>query len=177
MAIDIKLESFKGQLKDAARPNRFAVSITGNQGGMGAQWTDDPFSYFVKSFSIPARTIGEVIVNYMGLQTKIAGDATTDSVTMVTHVDYDFRIKHYFQQWMEGIVNIGGEGDNIRFAPSQYKANVRVEQLGREGEILATYILHGAFPTQMDAIDLSMENTDQIEEQSITLSYDYFTVV
>jgi len=177
MAIDVKLESFKGQLKDAARPNKFAVSIIGNQGGMGALWTDEPFSYFVKSFSLPSRTIGEVLVNFMGLQTKLSGDATFDQVTMITHVDYDFTIKRYFEKWMEGIVTIGTDGENIRYAPSQYKAQITVEQLGRDGEVLATYILHGAFPTQLDAIDLSMENSDQLEEQSITFSYDYYTTL
>jgi hypothetical protein len=175
--IDVKLETFKGQLKDAARPNKFAVSITGAQGGIGAQWIDTPFSYFVKSFSLPSRTIGEVLVNYMGLQTKFAGDATVDDVTMVTHIDYDFTVKTYFEKWMEGIVSIGTEGDNLRFSPEQYKAEITVDQLGRSGEILATYILHGAYPKQMDAVDLSHENSDVLEELSISFGYDYFTRV
>jgi hypothetical protein len=176
--IDVKLETFKGQLKDGARPNKFAVSITGNQGVAGAQWIDEPFSYFVKSFSIPSRTIGEVLVNFMGLTTKLSGDGNqVDDCTMITHVDYDYTIKKYFEKWMEGILSIGADGENIRSAPSQYKAQVTVEQLGRSGEVLATYILHGAFPKQMDAIELSHENQDVLEELSITLAYDYWTTI
>jgi hypothetical protein len=174
MAIDVKLETFKGQLKDGARPNRFAVSISGNQGNQGASWIDNPMSFFVKTFSLPARTIGEIVVNYQGLQTKIAGDATYDDVTMTTHIDYDFKTKEYFEFWMEGIVLVETEGTNFRTAPAEYKAEILVEQLGRTGEVIASYTLVGAYPKQMDSIELSHESTDTLEELSITFGIDYW---
>jgi hypothetical protein len=174
MAIDIKLETFKGQLKDGARPNRFSVTVSGAQGDKGASWTDEPMSFFVKTFSLPARTIGEIVVNYQGLQTKIAGDATFDDVTMTLHVDYDFTTKAYFEQWLEGIVFIETEGTNTRTAPAEYKAEILVEQLGRTGEVIASYTLVGAYPKQMDSIELSHESTDTLEELSITFGIDYW---
>jgi hypothetical protein len=174
MAIDIKLETFKGQLKDGARPNRFSVSIAGAQGNQGASWSDEPMSFFVKTFQLPARTIGEIIVNYQGMQTKIAGDPTFDDVTMTTHVDYEFKTKAYFEKWLEGIALVAQEGDNTRTAPAEYKGEVTVEQLGRTGETIRSYTLVGAYPKQMDSIELSHESTDTLEELSITFGIDYW---
>lgn len=171
---DIKLESFKGNLKDVARPNRFYVSISGNQAG--ESWNEQPMSFFVKTFSIPSRTVGEIILNYQGMQTKIAGDPTYDDVTMTLHNDYNWDVKSYFQNWIEGFVTVGQDGENVRLAPSEYKAEITVEQLGRDGETIASYTLVGAYPKQMDSIELSHESTDTGSEVSISFGYDYFKV-
>jgi hypothetical protein len=174
MGISVKLESLKGVLKDAARPNRFSVSIaTSNTGNQGAAWSEDK-SFLVKTFSLPAREIGEILVNFQGMQTKMAGDPTFAAVTMTLHNDYDWNAKNFFEQWMEGIALVETEGTNTRTAPAEYKTEITVEQLGRDGETLATYVLVGAYPTSMDAIELSHESNDTLEELSITLSIDYW---
>ena len=162
---NIKLEDFKAQYKDGSRSNRFWVTITGAQGG--AAWVDTPFSFLVKSFSLPARTIGEIIVNYQGLQAKFAGDVTMDDMTMILHNDVGFKIKTYFEKWLKGIVDTQ---TNTRNVHSTYQAEIMVEQLGNTGETLAKYKILGCFPKQMDAIELSHENVDQFEELSITFA-------
>ena len=137
---EIKLESFKAALKDGARSNRFFVQIAGNQAG--ATWTEN-ISFFVKSFSLPARTVGEIVVNYQGMQTKIAGDPTFDDMTMTLHNDYGFEAKKYIEDWMEGFVTVGEDGVNTRLSPEEYKADITVQQLGRTGEPIATYEMIG----------------------------------
>jgi hypothetical protein len=47
--------------------------------------------------------------------------------------------------------------------------------LDRAGKPVKAYRLIGCFPTDISAIDLSYEATDQIEEFSVTLAYSYFT--
>lgn len=171
---DIKLESFKGQLKDGARPNRFFVQIEGQQAG--ANWVE-PISFFVKTFSLPPKTVGEIVVNYQGMQTKIAGDPTFDDMQMTLHNDYELTAKRYFETWLEGFITIGQDGVNTRLAPAEYKAEINVQQLGRLGEELAKYKIIGAYPKQMDAIELSHESTDTLEEISISFGIDYWYVV
>jgi hypothetical protein len=173
MAIGVQLEKFKGQVKDIARPNRFAVTINDPPGGM-ATWQEEPIGFTVKTFSLPAREIGEIIVNFQGMQTKIAGDPTYPDVTMTLHNEYDWGVKDFFESWLEGISLTETEGTNTRSAPADYKTTIKVEQLGRDGDTLATYVLVGAFPKTMDAIELSHESTDSIEELSISFGYDYF---
>lgn len=162
---DIKLETFKAQFKDGVRGNRFWVTITGPQGGGG--WSESPFGFLVKAFALPSRTIGEITVNFMGLQAKFAGDVTMDDMTMVLHNDNEFKIKTYFETWLRGIVNTQL---NTRSLASTYKANINVDQLGKTGEVLASYQIIGAFPKQMDPVDLNQDNTDQFEELNITFA-------
>jgi hypothetical protein len=178
----ILLSDFKTQLADGARPNRFWVSIA--PVASGPTWDESNMSFLVKSFSIPAKTIGDIVVNYQGMQTKIAGDPTFDDVTMTLHNDVAFIIKGYFEAWMDLIANTGSvkggtanSGTNERSAPAEYKTQITVQQLGRSGDVLATYVLEGAYPKQMDAIELSHETTDTLEEMSISFAYDTFDVL
>ena len=175
MGISVKLDDLKGKLLDAARPNRFSVTITdgASLGNKGAIWTE-PLSFFVKTFSLPAREIGEVIVNFQGMQTKLAGDPTYSDVTMTLHNDYGWEAKSFFEAWMEGISYTNDDGTNTRTAPAEYKTTIEVEQLGRDGETIATYVLVGCYPKSMEAIELSHESNDTLEEVSISLGLDYW---
>ena len=180
---DITLSGFKNALADGARPNRFWVAITSPSGATSAIWNDPAMGFLVKSFSLPAKTIGDIVVNFQGMQTKLAGDPTFDDASMVLHNDVAFSVKKFFQAWMEAIANTGGadgstqvDGTNVRLAPAAYKTDITVTQLDRTGSALATYILHGAYPKTMDAIELSMESSDTLEEMSISFAYDTFTV-
>lgn len=168
---EIQLEKFKSQLLDGARPNRFWVTIDGPQAG--ASW-DEPLSFFVKTFSLPARTVGEIVLNFQGMQTKIAGDPTYDDLTMTLHNDYGLKAKQYFEDWIEGFITVGQDGENTRLDPAGYKSDITVQQLGRAGEVLRAYKIVGAYPKQMDAIELSHESTDTFSELNISFGVDYF---
>lgn len=168
---DITLQSFKSAVRDAVRPNRFFVQIVG--GTAAGAWADTPFSYLAKSAGLPARTIGEIELNWQGMKAKIAGDPTFDDYTMTFINDYDFAIKSYFDAWLEEISTMES---NVRTDPETYKAEIIVQQLGREGEILKTYRLIGAYPKQVDQIELNMESNDTASELSVTFGYDYFSI-
>jgi len=170
MAGSISLTDFKNSVQDVARGNRFFCSITGAGDGMAGGW-DETKSFLAKSASLPNRVIGSIELGWQGMKAKIAGDPTFDSITLVCLNDYEWNIKTYFETWLEGIATMS---TNVRTAHADYKAEIIIEQLGRDGETIATYKLLGAFPTSMDAIDLSTENYDQVEELSITIEFDEF---
>jgi len=159
---DIKLDSFKAQLKSGVKPNRFWVTVYGAQGG--ASWREQPFSFLIKSFSIPDRTIGEISVNYQGQVQKIAGDMTVSDVSMTCHMDQKMDIKTYFETWMDGIANMD---TNVRTDPEFYQASIQVEQLDGVGGTVKAWELTGAWPKQMNAIEVSHDNTDTLEDLSI----------
>lgn len=176
---EIKLDAFKGVVKDAARPNRFFMTIEqiGAEGGDGPQnsaqipnW-DENHCYLVKSAGLPPRTIGEVELNWQGMKAKLSGDPTYDEMTITLINDYDFKAKKFFESWLEVIAMTE---ENTRSSQGRYKANIKLDQLGRTGEIIASYRLHGAWPKQMDQIELSHESTDTIEELSMTIQLDYW---
>lgn len=166
---DIKLDSFKNQLKDTCRPNRFWVTIVGNS---TTAWEEQPFSFMVKSFVLPDKTIGEITLNYQGMQSKMAGDITFSDVTMTVHVDDAMKIKQYFEDLMEEIIFVGTEGENTRTLANEYKAEIIVEQLGRTGNPVATYHLLGAWPKNMNSIELSHDSTDTPMDMQIDFAID-----
>lgn len=163
----ITLNDFKNNLKDAARPNRFLLSFTSPFGGASGE----EISYLVKSSQIPGRNLGEIILNWQGMQAKIAGDPTWDDLTVTFINDYDFKARKTIEQWMERIAN---SLTNERGEPGEYQTDIYLKQLGRKGEVIAEYVLRHAYPKTLNQIDLSMDNTDQIEEFDVTFGYEFF---
>jgi len=105
------------------------------------------------------------------MKTKIAGDPTFDDISVTFLADVDFEAKNFFEQWVENISNMAS---NERSEHQEYKADVTLEQLGRTGEILASYILIGCYPTSLDAVELSTESNDTPMEFTVNLTYDFF---
>ena len=178
MAGDIRLSAFKAQLKDAARPNRFWITINpiGAAGADGVQssanipeWQEEPMSFLVKSAGLPAATIGEIELNWQGMKAKIAGDPTFEDFTVTFVNDYEFKAKNFIEKWMQVVAKTD---DNQRSSHARYKTEILVEQLGRTGEVIRTYNVQGAYPKQMDQVELSMESTDAVQELSVTFGYD-----
>jgi hypothetical protein len=170
MAGSIKITDFKSRISDVARPNRFFMSVVGN-GLPAGNWQDD-MSYMCKSVSLPSRTIGNIELNWQGMKAKIAGDPTFEDITLTFINEYSWRAKNFFETWIETISNMAS---NNRTAHGNYKCQIQLEQLGRsDADILAVYVLDGAFPVSMDAIELSQESNDTAMEFSVTLAYDIY---
>lgn len=159
----IKLSDFKAAVQDAARPNRFLVTMSGPWG--------EQHPYLVKTTSLPNRTIGNIELNWQGMKAKIAGDPTFEDISMTFINDYDWNIKNFLEEWIEQIAKMS---TNERTAHATYKGDITLQQLGRTGEVLASYVLVGAFPISMDSIELSQDSMDTVEEVTVSFSYDYF---
>lgn len=162
---DIRIESFKAAVKDGARPNRFLLTINSPSGN------DDSISYLVKSAVLPGRTIGDVELNWQGMKVKVAGDPTFNDYSVTFINDYEFKAKKMVEAWLELISTMES---NERTAHAEYKRDVKMEQLGRKGEVIKTYWLVGAYPGDMADVDMAMDSNDTISEFSVTFKYDYF---
>lgn len=163
----ISLNDFKSKVKDGARPNRFLITIDSPFGGTNSE----ELSYLIKASSIPSFNIGEIELNWQGQKAKISGDPTFDDWSVTFINDYGFKAKSTIEKWLFSIANTT---TNDRTEQSEYKADILIEQLGRKGEVLASYKMIGAYPKTMDAIDLSMESNDTLEEFGVTFAYDTF---
>ena len=162
-----------------ARPNQFQVSI----GGTGANVADAlagntgkaNFRFLCRAAQIPAMNVGEVLVPYRGRQLYLAGDRTFDAWTVTVINDARFSVRKMFETWVnmvgENITNIGAT------VPSAYLGNATIEQLTRNGTVLRRYRLEHCFPTTVDAIDLSYDDNDRIEEFGVTLRYSWMTPI
>lgn len=172
----IKIQDYRSAIKDVARPNRFLLTFPTLPTSTPSIGTfDSDMQYHVRTASLPGRTIGDITNLYwQGLNYKIAGDPTYDDYTIMFLNSANFKLKLFMEKWLN---LIGNPVSNIRAAHGDYKAVIKLEQLGKgtETDILATYYLHGVYPKSMDPVELSHETVDAIEEFSVNFSVDFWS--
>ena len=174
MAITSNVSSFLQVVKQGVRPNMFQVDIS-FPGSVDADQT--LVSYMCKSAVLPASNIGVIEVPFRGRTVKIAGDRTFDTWTATFFNDKDFKIRSYFEKWLEQI-NTHESNNAPLFVPTNstagYMATVKVKQMRKDdresGSILRQYDL-----TNVSQIDLAYDSNDQIEEFSVEFQYSYWT--
>jgi len=178
MAFNITQFRSDGMALDGARPNLFDVSLTfPNFGTIGAD-AGKKLTFTCKSAALPGSTIGVVNLQYFGREVKFAGNRTFADWTITVLNDEGFIVRNAFEQWM-GFIN--SHTDNLRVAgggeSSSYTQLITVQQYGKDGGIIRTYNLLGAFPTDLAQIDLDWGTNDTIEEFSVTLAYQWWQTV
>ena len=169
MAI-LGVDDFKAKLTGGgARPNLFKATINfPAYAGGDSEFT----SFMVKGAGLPASVIASIDVPFRGRQLKIAGDRTFEPWTITVINDAEMRVRNSFETWMNGInehVNNTGLQN-----PTDYQADMIVEQLGKDGSVTKTYTLRGAYPTNISQIDLSYDTNDAIEEFTVEINYQYW---
>jgi len=164
------VDDFKSKLRGGgARPNLFKATI--NFPGY-ANGDAELTSFLCKTAQLPGSTMGLITVPFRGRQLKMAGDRTFAEWTVTIINDTDFTVRNAMERWMNGI-NAHSANTGLT-APIAYEADLKVEQLDRDGSSIKEYLFRGAFPTDLSAIDLSYENNDTIEEFTVTFQYQYY---
>ena len=168
------LSSFTQALQGGgARANQFAV----NMGGAGAAGlTGSSFGFLCRSAQIPALTIGEVAVPYRGRQIFLAGDRTYDAWTVTVFNDRNYSIRASLEAWMDDMSDIGASTRANTLSATSYYGNATVKQLDRNNSVIRTYKLEGVWPTTIDAIDLSYDANDAVEEFGCTFRFNWMTI-
>ena len=170
------ISQFKAALiGGGARPNLFEVEMTTLPDGIA--WDADSFRYMCKAATLPASNIANIDVPFRGRIFKIAGDRTIDPWTVTIINDEGFKLRNAFEEWADLIAKL----DNNLGAtdPAAYMTNAKVYQLGRGSSpssknntgtanaVLKEYEFIDIFPTNVQAIDLSYDSTDTIEEFTV----------
>ena len=164
------VDDFKAKLRGGgARPNLFKATI--NFPGY-ADGDAELTSFMCEAAQLPGSTMGTIIIPFRGRQLKMAGDRTFAEWTITCINDTDFAIRNSMERWMNGInAHSANTGLSI---PIQYEADLKVEQLDREGTSIKEYVFRGAFPTDISPIDLNYGTNDDIERFTTTFAYQYF---
>lgn len=200
--MSMNIDSFKGAMKGGgARPNLFRVrggfpngasSAVATLGGATAGALGGAIGnaagavinavagggpgrkaeFLIKAASLPASTINEIPVPFRGRQLFIPGDRTFEPWTITVINDTDFDIRNAFEAWSNGINahtgNVGPEG------LAGITQTWEVDQLNRQGAVIKSYTFEGCWPQSIDAIDLSFESVDTIEEFTVQMRYQYW---
>ena len=194
MATGYSISKFKSALGGGgARPNLFEVRLTDIPGGV--TWDSDNFKFMCKAASLPAQTIANIDVPFRGRIFKVAGDRTIENWTLTVINDVDFKYRTAFEGWMQHILKL--ENNTGTTNPQSYMTNADVIQLGRGSVIesqkvkdtgsyddsatgttvagLARYQMQDIWPVNVSSIDLSMDNSDQIEEFTVEFAVQSFS--
>ena len=129
-------------------------------------------SFLCKAAQIPASIISPIMVPFRGRQLQIAGDRTFEPWSITIINDVKFEVRGAFEKWMDGINN---HNENTGLSnPTDYQADMIVEQLNKAGDVTKSYDIRGTFPTNLGAIELSYDSENAIEEFTVELQVQYW---
>lgn len=177
---------------DYARPNLFQVDIDFPTAVAAAAGSDADNNsennirilggFIVKAAQIPASTVGVIEVPFRGRMLKIAGDRTFEPWTITIHNDTGFRLRSWFEKWMECIqlydenATLIDYGTGVTGNPSylSYMKDMQVTQLDRRGNAVRSYKFYDCWPSNVSSIDLDFGSNDAIEEFTVELQVQYW---
>jgi hypothetical protein len=169
MAI-LGVDDFKSKLTGGgARSNLFkaTVNFPGYAGG-DVELT----SFLIKAAQLPSSVIAPITIPFRGRQLQIAGDRTFEPWTITIINDVDMNVRNAFERWMNGI---NQHNNNTGLSnPTDYQADMIVEQLNKAGEVTKRYDFRGTFPTNVSSIELSYDTENTIEEFTVELQVQYW---
>lgn len=193
MAQTKTLSNFKSRLAGGgARNNLFEVTLPSFPGaasdfwGEGENESNTKMSFLCKAAVLPASNVPEIPVAFRGRILKVAGDRTFDPWTVTIINDEDFGLRTSFEAWMNKLSKLNDATGVTN--PNSYMTNAYVKQLGRgskrfseensggESSVLRTYKFYDIWPTNVSEITLGYDQSDSIEEFTVTFAVQYFTI-
>ena len=165
------IDIFKANLTGGgARANQFRVFFT-SVGGIVQ--IPEKSLFLCKAAALPGQTVTEIAVPFRGRNLYLAGDREFETWDSTFINDTDFAIRNAVESWLNKMNNLvtGSGAPNV----ADYTATLTVQQLGRDNQVLKTYVLENCMPTIVSPIDLSMETANAVEEFTVTWRYTHFT--
>jgi hypothetical protein len=191
MPFNVSTFAAEGLPYGGARASLFEVFLT-LPAGIAEPNAEYQFRFVCKAASIPASTLGTVEVPYFGRKIKMAGNRTFDNWTVTIMNDEDFLVRNAFEKWSSFI---NSHNNNVRHESAifenglgSYRTTATVRHYAKTGvfaggttdggSAISTreYTFRNIFPVSVSNIDLAWETTDAIEEFTVELAYDYWTV-
>ena len=177
MPFNISAFKSNGLVYGGARPSLFNVFMS-VPAGLGIDTVSvDKFRFVCRSAEIPESVISSIDVPYFGRKIKVAGERTFADWSVTVLNDEDFSVRAMFEAWSNALNRHVANVRDPAISAEQYKVDLEVIQYGKEGDVLRSYLLVGAFPTQIGAISLNWDSANAIEEFTVNFSYDYWVPV
>jgi hypothetical protein len=169
MAI-LGVDDFKAKLRGGgARSNLFKATINfPAYAGGDVELT----SFLCEAAQLPGSTMGIIEIPFRGRILQIAGDRTIDTWSPTFINDTEFAVRNAMERWMNGI-NAHSANTGLT-SPTDYEADLIVEQLDRDTTVLKTYNFRGCFPTSVAPIDVSYGSNDEISRTSVDFQVQYW---
>ena len=160
------IADFKAQInKGFSRPNLFQVDMAPVGADKATQYRMNCFQAQIPGSNLATteKDIGFRSVAYQ----KIFGD-----VILGFYVDTELHQLQFFQDWIDFIVSPNNNHFNY---PNLYQSQIKITSVNRLGSPAGQWVLHDAYPKQVDPISLDYGTNDTIMTANITLSYRHYT--
>lgn len=176
-----------------ARPTLFQVNLNLPTAiNVGTNAFQSKFTFTCSSASIPGSNVSEISVPYFGRNIKVSGDRTFDNWNVVVMNDEDYLVRNAFEAWSNALNSLVGNKRLIAADESvpglSYKADAIITHFAKGGpnggpgsnastgaeSIIKQYQFVGLFPTQVEAMQMSWDATNQIQTFGVTFAYDYW---
>ena len=177
MPFNIATFKSNGLVYGGARPSLFNVFLSVPVGIGIDNVSVDKFRFVCRAAELPESTISNIEIPYFGRKIKVAGERTFSDWGVTIMNDEDFAVRAMLEAWSNAINRMVANVRNPNLAAEQYKADIEVVQYGKAGDILRSYMLIGAFPTQLSGITLGWDSANAIEEFTCNFAYDYWVPV
>ena len=127
-----------------------------------------------ESCTLPSKTLTTIetpLGGYRQLVKYPSGYANTD-ITFTFHLTGDYYMRKIFDKWVNAAID--PETYTISY-DSEFKVDVVIQQLNESNIPIYGLKLRGAFPTEIEAVELSNANADSTQRMTVTLSYEEAT--
>lgn len=172
------LTDFRGAfIGSGARPNLFRVALPFPALSRPGAATND-IVFMAQAASIPSDKLGEIEIPYMGRKTYYPGDREFDTWTLTVLCDESFDVRDAFENWSSALnSHEGNVRDPAAASPPSYLADIRFEQLSKidSASALKVYLMTGAFPTELGAMEADYGTMNTIHKFQVTLRYQWWT--
>ena len=177
MAFQKSIQDFKSILQGGGvRPTMFQVELTYPSGvATDANQATQEGTFLIKTSQLPVSRVKQVAVPFRGRYLKVTGDREFEDWSVQVINDTTFGQRKALEKWSEVCQNMNyALGANTL---NEYYSNAIVRQLDRDGNQLRAYRFEGIWPSEVGAIDLSFDSTDDVETFPVTFAVQYWSAV
>jgi len=131
-------------------------------------------TYLTKSTTLPESNTEEIIMNWMGMDKKVAGKTTYADWTVTLMVDNDWQIRLEFEEWSKIINNV--KGVSSYGYPKDYTSTQTLETLNYDGTKTGVIVkLINAWPKSIGAVTLDY-SSQEVAMFDVTFAFDYYAM-
>lgn len=166
-----------------ARDNLFIVRITPPAGLFEGTIPMNDLVFFCRSVDLPALTLETTSVKTQGWgkAESFPINLPYDNLNTVFMIDAEFKVKKFFQRWMQSIVNYDNSRSNAAYngmKPFQiaykdkYVGTVEVVVYSlNDNKITYEYKFENAYPISLGNITTAWDNNNEIMVMPVTFTY------
>lgn len=162
------IETLKSTVKSHggfSKSNLFKVNIFGKHilGG------NDPrdFSALAQSVNIPGKQLQSFAYSPYRNPVEVPTGYINDELNMSFILTNDYFVKKFFDKWTQLIVD---PTSYLISYPEDYRADINIQQLGPDGEVIYEVTATEAFPKSVKGVDFTSDQT-QINTIDVTFAF------